>query len=318
MSQKNRVLILTTAVGYDPIHTYVFRDSLMKTGFNGKLAILMDHYAQTAHKDVLTPDIDIISYTAPARTFKKRIGRDPLKKIKYYSYKFLNLILLPLLYLAPNQAYRLSVYFNFIMLNRNIFYYQYLLEHQNSYDWVMLVDVRDALFQKNPVTSLPSEHGAISEVFVSGVETKATTLGGNVHNAFWVERTYNKKILKEFGNRRVICARTMYGTTQTMISYLKNMCNECVKVTSKLSGRRIGSDQAIHNILLYQNKIPHTVLTENFQSPLANLHDESETEIMSLVENGVLKRQDNNEPVMLVHQYDRFPQLEKDLVARIK
>lgn len=138
--------------------------------------------------------------------------------------------------------------------NRFIVFQDLVKTHQEQFCRVLIVDVRDVLFQRNPFENIYYrpflQHDGIdsSPVIFSSEERH---FGNNpLHNDRWVKRVFGDEVFSNvFLGKQIFNAGLMLGPTQSMIKYLELMLT-IVKPdeTEKLFE---GVDQAIHNYIYY-------------------------------------------------------------------
>jgi hypothetical protein len=106
------------------------------------------------------------------------------------------------------------------------------------------------------------------------------------------------------------------GTIDVVLKYLKSMrmIVEGKSNEAKFpSCERNGVDQGIHNVLVHTDQIENIVIFNQATSPVLNL----QARIASVDEkNGVVKNK-AGKLAAVVHQYDRFPVLQKTLFEQV-
>jgi hypothetical protein len=173
--------------------------------------------------------------------------------------------------------------------------------HRHSFDSVLLTDSRDVVLQHDPFTQAGRNA-------VSGMEEK--TIGECSLNSSWLAMLYGTDVPARMSNRRIVCSGVTLGPTAQIESYLEEMCREMWKHLSKIALRH-GTDQAVHNYLLYRAQID-LELTDNQSGLIASLHYEVPAHIQTDDSTGLVIVQ-GRQPA-IVHQYDRH----RDLVTFLR
>jgi hypothetical protein len=185
--------------------------------------------------------------------------------------------------------------------------FEALLEAR-PYDHVLICDVRDVLFQRDPFPDLRGSGLAVS------IETRRYTIEDEPLNARWVRDVYGQDVLDRIGANPVSCVGVTYGDRVGMSVYLRLMREEIVRLSSR-AARQGGADTAIHNHIVWSGRLAQPRLLETLASPVATLNGISEQEISLDSEGRVLNR-DGSEP-SVVHQYDRLPAIAPGLVRAV-
>lgn len=162
---------------------------------------------------------------------------------------------------------------------------------------VLITDVRDVVFQRDPFVDLPRGGLAVS------LETDDYTVASEPHNAMWIERVYGGGMLARIGHERVSCVGVTYGDRTAILDYLRRFNQELFALGPTETGIG-GADTAIHNMLLRTDQLGEPHLLEPLHSPVATLNGISEA-AARLSPEGRLLNMDGSEPSVL-HQYDRL------------
>ncbi|CAE7570437.1 unnamed protein product, partial [Symbiodinium microadriaticum] len=116
--------------------------------------------------------------------------------------------------------------------------------------------------------------------------------------------------LKEVGSNPIICSGVSVGSIDTVLPYLSEMKD----ITLGRSGygkfptcERNGVDQGVHNVLVHTQKIKNMKIWGQSESPVLNLQAK-----MARV-SGRTVLNNKGELAAVVHQYDRYPDLQKQL-----
>jgi hypothetical protein len=104
------------------------------------------------------------------------------------------------------------------------------------------------------------------------------------------------------------------GSIDTVLPYLSEMRS----ITLGTSGygkfptcERNGVDQGVHNVLVHTDKIKNMKIWSQSNSPVLNLQAK-----MARVE-GMVVKNNHGDLVAVVHQYDRYPELQRELFKEV-
>lgn len=207
----------------------------------------------------------------------------------------------------PTQSHRL----------RNFHIIQYLESVNQNYDWVVVTDTRDVLFQANPAeffylycdkgVYMPSEDILI----------KDEQWNGNMINQFFGPYIYDK--IKD----KMACnSGTFFGEESLMKRMLLSMYLAAKPIN------HTGSDQPAMNVvghLIHTDFVNVLPMDIRYAIQCGTVLDPSKSHLKphlltapSIVkENGIVCTA-NNQPYVIVHQYDRVPELHKLILERTK
>jgi len=165
------------------------------------------------------------------------------------------------------------------------------------FDYVLLCDSRDVLFQRNPENYTFDKNVDLylfeEEVFIKEepCNKKWVTELGNVLNI---------DIIGEIGHKPVLCAGTTIVSKKSIHHYLKQMC---LILSDKTMNIDSNLDQAVHNYLYYYGLLsPYTTKVLSNGDNLVNTVGEGLKQIND--QNLIVNKA--NDVSYIVHQYDRF------------
>jgi hypothetical protein len=263
------MLVLSTLIGAGafPIQVYQrFAGSLARTGFKGKIVMMV---AQSDYDD---------------------LGLQQLEE-RYPSLAFE--IIAP-----PEDSADINCY-------RYFDYAEYLRRCVEEYDYVMLSDSRDVLFQRD-ISSYPFEPGV--DLFVFEEEE---AIARCAINAGWIREIFGPRVLDLIGHNAILCSGTTIGTSSAMSDYVEKMC-QAIADADEPYRERFGSlggiDQGIHNYLCYAGKLSHLVMKRmcNSDALVLTLSQVALLDPQRKLLNGdgmFVTR--SGEPCFCVHQFDR-------------
>jgi hypothetical protein len=179
---------------------------------------------------------------------------------------------------------------SFHLFSQRFFHYRRYLRHFGwKYSHVLLVDIRDTIFQRSP---FPCDG---LHVFAEN-ETIAT----NHFARRWFQLSYGNAVFRRLGQQPLLCAGVTLGDVAAVSRYLDVNCAESLKVSTVND-----VDQAVHNFLIHENLVP-SHLHAYGEGAAINLNAVS-LGSLHVVEDRLLDAQ--HQPFAIVHQYDRVPGL---------
>jgi len=180
--------------------------------------------------------------------------------------------------------------------------YRYVKEHADSYAKIVLADVRDTMFQGDPFASF--EKGFFT---FKGVETR--TIGECGWNGGWVKDCWGQQMLAQLTKKPIICSGISMGTSEEALFYLQQM-SESMETEAFAKCERNGVDQGVHNVLVHTERLPGLKVYDAANGWVANLQGGK-----GKIERNVVYN-DNGDRVTVVHQYDRFRNLQESYFKR--
>lgn len=284
-----------TVLGYEFEQFQTFVNSLQKTGYRGDIVLLSNHFSPATTQTLAVRGVKghhmryhragignrwsrLWPYVAPAfRPFKRSfLTREFFKTI------------LPLL------------------TTRFFHYRDFLSRNRHRYKNVLLTDVRDVVFQDDPLRDFA---GGI-EVFE---ETKLLPLKQQPSNAHWIAEMFGPAALDQIGGYPVLCAGTIMGDIDSLLKLLA--AYEVLLCRAK----RVdiyGSDQGVHNYLCRAVMPQKLRVVENGAGRVLTVgtSDSADAEFTMNSAGEVLAP--NGLPAPVVHQYDRHPELARRLAEK--
>lgn len=300
---KNLILGLVKGYTFDKVKPFLI--SLKKTGFQGDVCFFVAD---------LTPETisAIQEYGVKLQSFKEWYLKIPLLKqgkliwkkfyfynrlVNFYPFNRLNSWLVKTLTsLQPNPYVaksNLVSKFVDIMGLRYPLYYLYLLEHGKNYSNVMITDVRDVLFQRDPFDFEIGDH------LCCFFEEEGKTLRTGDANAVWLRDGFGAHVLDAIGDKKISCAGITIGSRSAMMEYLEGMIDNLIE----LKCHTWGIDQGVHNYILHSGKIKNVKFYENYHGPVLTMHF-SKDEKLRFDDRGYLLNEDGS-VINILHQYDR-------------
>jgi len=211
---------------------------------------------------------------------------------------------------------KVSISGNMFHMERFIHIYDYLRTHTDQYRFVISTDVRDVIFQSDPIQFIEKQF----EDWPSWPRLIAVSECIKIKNEHWnrnnIIKCFGDYFYKEIEDREVLNVGTLAGLEDT----IRDLCGMLYQLS--LNRADWVADQAAYNVLM--NLVPYkdithiTGLNDGF---CCNLHVTNKpiekdhfapfiTEKHPIFEHGLVKTADGK-PYCIVHQYDRDPVLKK-------
>lgn len=249
-----------------------FFKSLYKTPFKGHVCIFLGPGADEKTRETLTGlGVETIRYTT--------------------SFPYID---------SPHSDNFKSLPDNIAIYNfRHFLYYDYLLKNGSKFSNVLLTDVKDVVFQKDPFDF------AIEDKLYVALEKQ--TIADCAWTGKWILEGYDNETLQPIQHNLASCAGTTMGPTKHMMQYLYKMLTQI----NQLKDANASADQAPHNVLLYNHELDPVVklLTDSdIIMTVGSLHDYP----FAYDKEGFLLS-GNGKRVNIIHQADRRVELQKQL-----
>jgi hypothetical protein len=196
---------------------------------------------------------------------------------------------------------------------RYFVYEQYLAGLAEIPEKILLADVRDVVFQRNPFEI------DLGDGLCCFLESEEMTLATCLANSGWLACAYGKEVLGRIGGHKISCSGTTIGTGTAVRDYLAAMTAGLGAIderTPNIMHVIAGIDQCVHNYLLYSDALPGTRLYSNEAGPIVTLNY-VDPEGFRFDNSGLLLNQ-NGVPYHVIHQYDRHKDLAVTVLRRIE
>lgn len=284
---KDTNLIIGIAANYDRFNISIFVESLRNTGCLDEVVLFETNFTEKCYD------------------FCKKNNISTIKINSEYPWFVNKELSLNLRNIDPTTPYP-AHYIRFFLIEA-------FLKTSKKYNKIIISDVRDVFFQKNPFKTTIKNNEL--QCFL---ESEKVTISEEPINAAWVINGYTKRGLKEIKNECISCCGVIVGGTKAIIRYTKIMCNEFERLSN--SKVIIGFDgvmeQAIHNYLLRKGNLdPVEIIEDDFGlvSTLSYFKPKNDIHLNSF--NQITNSDKTVIPI--VHQYDRFPDIEKKILKSI-
>lgn len=191
-------------------------------------------------------------------------------------------------YLHPNCA-------------RHIYYQKYLAEHGAGYNAVMLADIRDILFQKDPFDfSLPDGLGVFRE-------DASQTIGTCSANSYRTRAGFGPDVLQLLHDKHIYCAGTIFGTPAAIRDY----CARALPIFYACATSET-VDQATFNYLLHLKPPPRVHHFDNDAGPVLTMGHVTRAQLRFNAAGQLVNPA--GRIFNTLHQYDRHPELAAKLI----
>lgn len=266
--QTKKNLILSIVKNYDFPFVEPFFKSLAKFAFNVEVVIFCSNSVSNMTKKQLRKYCSQLVYFD-----------DQFPFIEIYEKSFIDI---PELITINNYRFLL--------------YLVYLKTNKSKYNSVMLTDVRDVIFQKNPFDEIRKNEISFF------LEDNSQTFANSELNTQWYEDAFNIKISNTMLNEVVSCAGITIGNESGIIKYLEFLKSNM----EKRNHIQWGIDQGLHNGYIY-NYCEHFDLYCNDEPFVLTM---GATKNFKTDKYGQLLNS-KEEVYAIVHQYDRASYLFK-------
>lgn len=184
---------------------------------------------------------------------------------------------------------------------RYFLYLDYLQKEHHHFDRILMTDVRDVVFQRDPF-DFPWQEGLNCTL-----EDRRITIGQCPHNSHWIRSHLGKEALAQIAHQPISCSGTTTGNHEAVIDYLHAMTP--LLATFEPGERMAGYDQGVHNHLIHTNQLANVTVHDNTGPILTLGYVRGEP---AMDPNGFVLNETGS-PAHMVHQYDRKPTLFKAL-----
>jgi len=166
--------------------------------------------------------------------------------------------------------------------------YEYLQKSGKKYETVILSDIRDVIFQKDPRGIQHSELDCY-------LEDDSMTIGKCPCNSQGFRESYGEEVLEKLKDKRISCSGVQIGTKEGIKYYLRSIIDEALRT----GFRGFGVSQDIQNYLIHNNKLKCR-LVENDQG---DVYTVGHVPGIFIKEHVIYDRK--GQVPYIVHQYDR-------------
>lgn len=284
-------LVIGAAVGYAPTQIQPFLSSLRAAGYAGPVALIVAHDFPSARERPFDGVLWVRRPRPWAARWQRRMRRvlasvlGPLREWRLQHDAG-----------VPDWALAVVRNYHHPSVSRYADYFE--LVRDSNAQWIVLSDVRDVIFQQDPVAGLSEP-----ALYVS-IESIRYTLGSEPFNRKWITRAYGEDTLKRIADAPVSCSGVTLGDRASVLDYLGQMVREIVRLTPRIVFD-FGYDQAAHNVILNRAAPPARIIRlHTLESAVATINGTEDAELQ-FDDQGRLLNRDGGQVVAIVHQYDR-------------
>lgn len=275
-----RNVVITAASNYDFETLRPFFDTLEKTGYEGKRVLFLgNHTKETIDGLSRYPKLEIIRFNDTYPYFIDHTDR--------YSQYITETDFKP----HPKTL-------------RYLLTRAFLLAHQDEFDYVLIADSRDVIFQKNPFSFEKSK------TFYAFEEDRTNTIRTNHFNSLWIREAFGESELDKIGHHYILCSGVSIGHITPFLDYLSVM-EKYIRIVRD----RGCKDQGIHNYVIYNGLIEEVTIMEDDAGPVSTIAYFKPKERIRIDKNNMVMGR-NGQPVHIVHQYDRILKLLRNYSIR--
>lgn len=299
-------LVLGTAIGYSAEQIAPFLDSLRASGYAGGVALVVSRSDLVRFRPhPLFAGVSLIGATQWLPLRFRGLQKAPARR---WLWRPLQLLIWTLLRGAghlplPERArWRLQIplaEFLYPPTESRFLRYHTLLR-KSRHTRILLSDVRDVVFQRDPAAALPAQGLAIS------LEVPDYTIGTEPWNRSRVTLIYGETVLGQVSAQPVSCSGVTAGDIGAMRRYLELMVRDIVGLNWS-AARQGWFDQAIHNVILRTHWKEPLQGLGTLTSAVATLGAVPDASLRLDAEGRLLNN--DGSIVSVVHQYDRKPAL---------
>ena len=306
MKVNNVVLAAAVGYGWDAVKPFVC--SLRRSGCQADIVLLLsspdrEMRAQLKAHDVASIVVQPVAQRLPRWLARKRFNKHWLGWAHRAASQIAG---------RANSggglslAARYSGLFLHVACSRYFAYYRFLSENAPAYSRVLVSDVRDVVFQRDPFEKVwPADLMFFFE--------HDTQFGRDPGNDLWLATVFDAEERKSMQERRVSCSGVTAGTTPQMLRYLEAMTRELAKRTHRVTGLD-GVDQAVHNWLYWNDRFPAAKPMFNLGGPVLTMHGMPQND---MIWRGDQLTNTSGDVIAVVHQYDRFPEAKQRLLRQV-
>lgn len=219
---------------------------------------------------------------------------------KKFNYKKLNYSIIQI---NPYVAYSNSIYGNIKTRSANnirFIWYKEFLKNNKSFSNILLIDIRDVYFQKNPFEFVQNK------ILVAQEDN---CISNCPYNSDWIRSLYGEDVLKEMQNNPIYCSGTILGSREIIDELIEYE----IMHMSQYKGDDKIIDQGIFNYFVFE-KSENCTINNN---KTGSIYTMGYSNTFNFNKFGELIN-NNNEPYAIIHQYDRYKWLANYFTEKYK
>ena len=286
---KNLILGLLMNMKLEMVRPFFL--SLEKTGYAGDLCLFVNGLEPALRDFLRARRINLVpfqpAYLKPKYARLAGLARPFLKRGQWDRLE----AQMALAYMHPHCA-------------RHVYYHAYLAECGADYGRVMLTDIRDVLFQRDPFDFELSDGLGVFR------EDTGRNIGACRHSSTWIRHGFGPAVLAKLQDKTSFCAGTIFGTPAAVSDY-------CARALQIFYARktRWTIDQATFNYLLHLDPPPRMHEFNNEAGPVLTMsHMDADRFRFDAAGNLITPA---GRVYNTLHQYDRHPGLVPQLLQHL-
>jgi len=185
---------------------------------------------------------------------------------------------------------------------------------QRAFSRVVMVDVRDTVFQSDPFVLIEGSGSAFS-VFAEAAGSNIELCGWN---SGWIKDCFGEKVFESVKANPIICSGVSMGTIDGVKDYVAKMSSVLLgqdPLSSTFPAcERNGVDQGVHNVLVHTGALSNVTVRYEYDFPVVNLQAYPQLQVTP-ADPSVLTSEAGVK-YALVHQYDRLSPLQTALAGQ--
>ena len=300
---KNLVMGLVKGYSFEQLRPFVA--SLRETGYDGDVCLF---YADTDERTLAALSeygVELVPFKyEPLNLLSKRVYpyaiMNRLLKLPRANELYAGLVGLAASVRGGDRAvnrYRIAARFLNVYCVRFPLYYVHLAQNAGRYANVLISDVRDVIFQRDPF-----DFDLGDEVCVF-LEDGRDRIRDCRFNTAWLDLGFGPGAVEEVGDNLVSCSGVTLGSYRAMMHYLEVMNEHLMRLKSHPNGM----DQGVHNYVLYKERLKGVRVFANGRGPVLTMGKTTDRPT-PFDERGRVLNDDGTVPGVL-HQYDRHIEL---------
>jgi hypothetical protein len=278
-------LILGYIHGYQWPQVAPFVNSLRDTDFSGDICFFASGTNEATRKTLRETGIQVIEVPTPQFKLRRKISK-----------------LWWLFRLAPQKLHRpLLKSLGDLLVLRYILYEEFLSQQGQNYNRVLITDIRDVVFQKNPFSCAPQAGIHFFE------EAKGRTIASEPKNSKWIRRSFGRKIFNEYADKPILCFGTIMGTT----GGIRDFINFWLPIVSSARSIKPCVDQGAFNVAVPRYPHQHYQTHKNGESLVLTMGLMSLTDL--IIDSDGQVTDQSGKIIPLLHQFDRISQINRSI-----
>ena len=277
-------LILGVVMKYDLPPLLPFLNSLTRTGFPGETHLFCARMKEATFNALRSRGVNV-------HTFRYRSAGLCNSWARFWPW------------LRPLRSQRLLREVADLFVLRFFLYREFLKTHGRRYANVLLTDVRDVAFQRDPFSE---SHGVGVDVFA---EDARRSNGTCPINSRWLRECYGTDALASVADQPILCAGTLMGTASELNGFLRKLLGLIAR------GRQIPCvEQSALNLLVHTHNLPDTRVWGNGNGPVFNLGGLTDSDLTANAQGELIRPDGSVHPIL--HEYDRVVSIKQRIEAR--